>query len=148
MFDIKERLKGYKKIKILGMKFIIRKINPLLDFPADKIPQIFTSFETRRKVVETTPSITDTQKSLRDTYAIIEAGVVEPKLEKYIDGKEEGITAEDLFRDFDIGFKLYIEIITHSMNRFRGLKGLFFSIKTKQLLSTEWRKNMESLRTK
>jgi hypothetical protein len=34
---------------------------------------------------------------------------------------------------------LYAEIIGHSLNMFRGLRGVFFSIRLKLWLSTLWR---------
>ena len=40
-----EQLLGYKKIKINGMWFTIKRINPRVDFKADEIPMYFTNKE-------------------------------------------------------------------------------------------------------
>ncbi|HEA21481.1 MAG TPA: hypothetical protein ENH87_11235 [Pricia antarctica] len=142
--NLKDKLQGFKKIKVGGMRFVIRKLNPLLDFPHDKIPQIFTSYESRRPIDpnrQIQPQ--EMAKIQKDMYDVIRAGVTEPVL--HADGKD-GLCAEDLFRNIDIGYPLYFEIIAHSLNQFKGLKKLFFSIKIKRLLYTEWRKNTDVLR--
>ena len=129
-----EELRGYKKITINGMRFVIKRINPLLDFHSDQMPQIFTDFVSARP--SALPSITpeSIKKYQEDMYAVIRAGVIEPVLSK------EGITPEDLFRDMEVGVKLYQSILEHSMNRFKGLRKLFFSIRSKYNSYIEWRK--------
>lgn len=145
---IKEQLQGYKTIKINGIKFVIRKLNPLLDFRMDKMPQIFTDFLGKANIknddkVKHPASI---ERLKDDMYAVINAGVIEPEIvpvginEKK--GKEEGITVEDIFRDIEIGFKLYTEIIAHSLNRFKGLRGLFFYLRIKRILYIFLRSNI------
>jgi len=129
----KWRLAGYKRIKVNGQIFTIRKINPLLDFKSDSMPQIFTSFISRRKV----EPHTDPAKAQADMMNVIEAGLVEPELVPIgigeSRGKEAGITVEDIFRDEQTGIKLYWEIIQHSLLRFRGIKELFFWLLIKRL---------------
>lgn len=143
----KKRLLGLKDVTVNGMKFTIKRVNPLMDFPADKVPQLFTDSPSF-KSVDISKSLTPLQvENIRlMVLAYIQAGVVEPRLvpvgkgEKR--GKEDGITAEDLFRDPTMGMKLYFEILDNSLNVFRGLKGLFFSIKTKLWLSISLRVGM------
>ncbi len=132
--DPYEKLKGLKKIKIEGMSFTIKRLNPLLDFSSDNIPQIFTDFSSIKPPpsADSSPSVLNKIKD--DMFSIIKAGVVEPKLSK------DGITVDDLFRDPDIGIGLYQAILDHSLNRFKGLKKLFFSIKTKYKSYITWRK--------
>jgi len=141
----KEQLQGYKKIKINHAKFVIRKINPILDFEVNNIPQIFTSFQTRRKVKETIP---DLKALIEQMKIIVEAGVVKPQLVKrgYGDkrGHEDGITVDDLFRNEEMGSRLFSEIMFHTLNRFKGLKSLFFSLKIKLLYFINLLKNTES----
>lgn len=143
----KADLVQHKNIRVGGFDFVIRKINPLSDFPSNNIPQIFTSFISRRKA-EPTSSLTMPQilKSIEDMKLIIQVGLVKPKL--VTDNKEDGITIDDLFRDTDIVTKLYFEILTHSLNKYRGLSGVFFSAKIRHMLYTEWRKHMGKLQQK
>lgn len=136
----KHKLLGYKRIKIGGMRFLIRRVNPLMDFPAEKVPQLFTELQSARKPDPTKPPTIEQIKAMREqmlTY--IEAGVVEPRLAPVgagdKNGKEDGLTAEDLCRNQDMGMRLYWAILSHSLNTFKGIKGLFFSIKQKLLLS-------------
>lgn len=124
--DMKQELRGHKTVKVNGHKFVIKKLNPIIDFQLNEMPQIFTSFVSRRKA-EQEP---DPALMQRDMYKIVEAGLVEPELvpvgkgDKH--GKEAGITVEDIFRDPEIGARLYSEIIFHSMCHFKGLKKVFF----------------------
>lgn len=143
------QLRGYKKVKISGWEFTIRKLNPIVDFEPTKMPQIFTAFQSMRKV-EGGP-IEERQKKIEeDLKEIVFKGVVFPELVRAASGekrgKEGGITADDLFRDPEVGYKLYTEIIAHSLNQFKGLKGVFFSLKIKQLLLTQWREDMADIR--
>ena len=133
---IKEKLRLYKKVKINGVKFVIKKINPLLDFPADKMPQIFTSFKSNRPSGELQPA--EMRKTLEDVKNMILAGVVSPKI-----GEEVDIS--DIMADNSTSVQLYIAILTHSLNIFRGVKGVFFSIKTRWLMYTQWRKHMAKI---
>jgi len=130
--NLKEKCQGHKVIKVCGMKFTIRKINPLIDFPADKMPQIFTSFKSERK---TNKSPFSPQALMEQMIRVIEAGVVEPQLVPIAKGdkrgKEDGLTAEDIFRDEEMAVKLFQEIMLHTLNKYRGVKGVFFSLKNR-----------------
>jgi hypothetical protein len=136
----KRKLLGHKRIEIKGMHFVIRKVNPLMDFPADKVPQLFTDFQTVRKPDPTKPPTIEQIKAMREQMlAFIQAGVVEPRLVPVgigdKNGNEDGLTVDDICRDQDMGMRLYWEIMSHSLNTFSGVKSLFFSIKQKLLLS-------------
>lgn len=142
---LKERLQDTKKIKVLGMKFTIKKINPFIDFAPDDMPQIFTDFLSQRKPT-TEPTQTDLIRVQKEVYKTVEVGVVEPELVRVEQGerkgKENGLTVEDLFRNPEMGYKLYNEILIHSLNRFKGIRSLFFSIKMRYLLFMALRKSM------
>ena len=128
----KGTLEGRKVVVIDGSKYVIRKVNPLLDFNESGMPQIFAHFVSRRKAEKAD----DPRRHLKDLYSVLEAGVVFPALVP--DGKD-GITARDIFRDMDHGMRLYWEIITHSMNKFKGLRGIFFSVMLRSKLRMLWR---------
>jgi hypothetical protein len=150
---LKELLQGHKKIKIQGMKFVIKKINPLLDFQSDSMPQIFSDFVSKRKTEEKPiPSIEELNKLKDDMYTVIEAGLVYPPVvpigKGEQRGKEEGVTVEDIFRDLEIGYKLYFEIINHCLNKFKGLRGVFFYLRLKLTLYQLLRTSMEKHRMK
>jgi len=121
-----ERLRGIKKLTVNGMRFKIRKVNPLLDFHSDNIPTIFTDLHYKRLPDIKKTSMEDFKRTQKDMYATIFAGVVEPELVPV--GAKGGITPEDLFREPSLGIKLYYEILEHSLNKFRGLTKVFFSI--------------------
>lgn len=136
-----EDLRGYKKITVGGMRFTIKRINPLLDFTSDNIPQIFTDFKSIRDKPSLENNPTLLKKLQEDMYAVIQAGVVEPSLEK------GSIEVDDLFRDAEIGIGLYQAILEHAFNNFKGLKKLFFSIKTRYKSYITWRKLSGHYRT-
>lgn len=143
----KAKLQGHKTVRVFGDKYVIRKINPFLDFAYDSMPQIFTYQKSNRPETEVVPHPATIQKQLKDMKAIVAAGIVEPKLEPVGKGEkfrhEAGITIDDLFVDMELGTRLYLEIIAHSLNKFRGIRSLFFSIATRWSLFTEWRRNMD-----
>lgn len=141
-----EELRGYKAIKIKGMRFVIKRLNPFLDFPIETMPTIFTDFYSRHKE---TPSLDAVQvkKIQEDMQRVVASAVIEPNLipigtgDKK--GREPGITAEDLFRDPDLGYKLYNTIMAHSLRQFGGLKGLFFYLRAKYWSFMKCRKHLD-----
>lgn len=142
----KASLLGLKKISVNGSSFVIKKLNPLIDFQPEKMPQIFATFISRRQKKDQQNDEIAAKKYIEDMYAIVEAGLVSPVLTKVgkgeLRGKEEGITVEDLFHSADLGQKLYFEILAHSLNRFRGLKGIFFTRHIRRQLYIAWQKTM------
>lgn len=141
--DYRTDLLGLKTIRVNGHKFRIKKINPFLDFEADKIPQIFTYFQKARKGAPDPAHITPEmiRRNIEDMKATVKAAVVWPELGPTI------LTVDDIFRWGDTGAKLYLAIVAHSLNQFRGLKGVFFSIRIRLWLSTQWRKNTVALQS-
>ena len=131
-----EDLRGYKMITVNGMRFTIKKLNPVLDFPTDKIPQIFTDYQTVKDAPRPPSTLEAVKKSQTEMYDTIQAGVVDPKIVPV--GKEGGFTPEDLFRDPTMGLKLYYAIIENSLNQFTGINKLFFSIGIKLSLLTHY----------
>jgi hypothetical protein len=118
----KNRLREHKTVWISGVKFVIRKINPLFDFAPDKMPQIFTDIYSQRQANRTAPlTIPEIRKYQDDMMNAVKAGLVVPVL-------GDGISVEDIFSNPDVGARLFQEVLIHSLNRFRGLKGVFFSI--------------------
>jgi hypothetical protein len=126
----KADLQQHKRIKIHGHVYVIRKLNPLLDFKDGNVPQIFTNFVTRRKTEEKKPVGGEERKRIEDMKAVIQAGLVSPEISK------DGITVEDMFRDMEVAASLYLSIIEHSLNHFRGLRGFFFSVRFRYALLT------------
>lgn len=138
----RDDLQGIATVKVNGHKFKIKKLNPLLDFAAEDIPQIFTHFSKRKDSLDPSRMTQDMiKKAITDMKRVVSAGVVDPKL------CPEVLTIDDIFRWGDTGSKLYMEILAHSLNHFRGLKGVFFSIKIRRLLYTALRKNMAELQS-
>lgn len=133
----KADLRGYKRITLAGRSFVIQRLNPLLDFPADRMPQIFSEFVQNK--ADKARRAADPKRGGEDLRLVIEAGVVEPRLvpigsgEKR--GKEDGVTVDDLCRETDTAAWLYMEILVHSLNRFKGIRGVFFSTRTRRWLS-------------
>lgn len=147
----KAKLQGHKAVVIFGHRFVIRKVNPLIDFREDNMPQIFAhSLPRRKQPAEPAPG--SAEKALKrvadDMRAMILAGLVEPELVAAGNGdkrgQEDGITVEDILRQEDTATRLYWEIIAHSLNKFRGLKGVFFSLRLRYALLTAWPRDTES----
>lgn len=122
--DPRAKLLRLKTLKINGMEFTIKAVNPLVDFPPNKIPQIFTDWVSHRKP-DPKAEAPDLRRLQEGMYSVIQAGLDKPRL---FTKSADGLVVEDLFRDPTIGVKLYYAILEHSLNRFRGLSRLFFSI--------------------
>lgn len=138
----KEELLDLKKITVGGIKFEIKKINPFLDFPTDKMPQIFTELaEKYQKNKDASVSEQEMMSIDSNIKPILEAGIYRPIFEPLGQGeqrgKEKGLTIQDLFIDREIAYKLFGEIMEHSLNRFKGLARLFFSLRIRLLRFTQ-----------
>lgn len=138
----KEKILDLKTIKVGGLKFTIKKINPLLDFPADRMPQIFTDFLDKYQANnKANPSETELKSFDSNIKPVLQAGIYRPIFEPVGEGeaygKEKGLTIQDLFIDREIAYKLFSEIMEHSLNRFKGLAKLFFSIRVRLLRFTQ-----------
>lgn len=130
----KASLQGHKTVTIRGSRFIIRRIVPLLDFPMDKIPAIFTDFSKHNYQLDLSNPVI--LKRLQDDMMLtVRAAVVSPN-------KEDGVTTEDIFRDPELGYLLYLKIIEHSLLRFRGMKGSFFLVVKTLLRPIIWLKSI------
>jgi len=113
----RRKLKHQKKIKICGIKFVIQKINPidLLDKDQNlKIPDIF-KYSDRVSLAEHMQKFgsPEFKRATQEMKPIIQAGLYSPKL----DGQP--YEYDDLFRDIEIGVKLYEKIIIHSLAKFK-----------------------------
>lgn len=141
---IKTELIGLKEVRVNGGKYTIKRINPLLDFDSSSMPQIFTTYQSRRKKTEE-PAPADAAKVLADMINVVRVGIVKPELVPVgngeLRGKEDGITVEDLFRDATLGANLYWEIVVHSLNHFKGVRGAYFLARTRRMLSISWLQN-------
>lgn len=136
----KADLQGWRTVRINGWKFTIRRLNPILDFPPDRMPKLFGEFVSVRRPVLGSVVQMDEKQSMEDLKLTIAKGTVSPAI-GLTDKDKADFTADDLLRDGDTAVKLYIEIMTHSLNMLRGLRGVFFCLRIRHLLYTALRKN-------
>ncbi len=131
-----EKLRGHKKIKINGLQFVIKRINPLVDFPDDRMPSIFTD-KVKADQPENTPPLTN-QKRMEelkeDVGMILSAGLVDPSVKN--DQGIGDITIDELFLDPTACIKLYIEIMRNSIQALDWKQRVFFWIAAKSLFLT------------
>lgn len=127
----KDKLLNYKSVRINGSWFKIRPVIPLQDFTPDKMPQIFTDF-TRNNYVPDFSNPAALKKLNEDMMAVVKAGLVSPN------EKEDGITVHDLFRDQELGYKLYLSVLEHSLLKFKGIQKCFFLAVKTLLRFTIW----------
>ena len=127
----RESLHGHKRVKVGGMAFTIRRLAPLSDFPADRMPMVFSD-TTRHEAVDmgNQSVIKRVQEDMR---AVVQAGVVDPPL-----NQKDGISVADLFRDPDVGYNLYSVIMEHSLLHMAGKRIQFFFLAAPLLRFTIW----------
>lgn len=100
-------LEATQMVKISGVVFTIRKINPLHYLDGSKIIQ--AQYEVYKSGKQD-PSPETTDKKMREFFSqFLVAGVVNPKLSLKEDG--DGIFVEKMFVDWEICMKLYEEIM-------------------------------------
>lgn len=99
-----------KTVKINGIRFQIKKINPLDHLDGSKVMlQAYDIHKTKGQEAEISP------KKIKEHFAdVIIAGVVNPKIDRD--------TAEKMLNDWELVNKLYEEIISYTY----GKKKLFF----------------------
>lgn len=100
-------LNATKKIKVAGVQFTIRKINPLHYLEGSKIiQQNYDIYKTGKSDGNTEM----TEKRMKEFFSqFLVAGIVHPKLSLKDDG--QGIFVEKMFVDWDMCLKLYEEIM-------------------------------------
>jgi len=110
--DLKDVLDETKLVKIHGVIFRIKKLDPFSYMNGSHaVAQIFQTYEQKREISETN------MEKVKEHYKdVILAGVVEPKLvRKKDDG--EGILAENLFTDWGLANKLYDAILEYTYGK-------------------------------
>lgn len=117
----KEWLQAHRRVVVCGQRFVIRRISPLSDFDGASMPQIFTDTTRGQKPDLSIPAVA--KRVRQDMYAVVQAGVVDPPLAG--PGKP-GLNVEDVFRDEEVGTKLYLRILEHSLFRLRPWQIPFF----------------------
>lgn len=137
----KAALQERKRVSIGTGVYTIRRINPLLDFSVERMPTVFSSYVSPRKVDPLkAAAAVDPKRAIDEMMSVVRAGVVEPVLVEPgkgdARGREAGITVEDLFRDAQHGTELYLAIMDHTLNRFTGLRKVFFSHRIRRLQYT------------
>lgn len=113
-------LKTYK-VKVHGVIFRVRKINPLDHLTgAQVIQKHFDTYKT--KAEKENPITPGYVAKLKEHYKdVFLAAVVEPKLKRKEEG--EGILVDNLFTDWDLAQELYLQImqVTHGKKKLRSL---------------------------
>ena len=103
---LEEQLNKTKKIKVCGMKFIIKKITPFdyLD-GSESVLQFYKTYTVGDKAAADFNA-----KKLQKLYSsVFMAGIVEPKLKRKKEDPE-GIYVGNLFTEWELAQKLYEQI--------------------------------------
>lgn len=133
------KLRGHKTVKINGWKFVIKKVNPFVDFQSDRLPLVFSGVSDSAAPKEEEPKTSEGkahqyERMRKGMSEMILAGVVEPEIAPA--GESAPLTVDDLFRDPSVGVRLYYAIIDHSLNKFKGMSNVFFSLAVRLWYST------------
>lgn len=107
-----------KTVKISGVKFIIKKINPLDHLEGSKV--MLQSYDVYKiGMNKGNQEYKQSEKKIKEHLAnVIVSGVLEPKIVH----KGEGILVEDLFSDWNLVNELYEQIITFTYGKKKLLK--------------------------
>lgn len=111
---LNDLLRETKKVKIRGVIFVIKKINPMDHLTgAEVMMQTYADYiEKRQHDKAVQPNYEKMKKHLTD---VLLAGVVKPELDRKPGG--ESIHVEEVFRDWDLAMDLYNEIMTYTYGK-------------------------------
>lgn len=103
-----------KKVTVCGIKFKIRKINPIDYFNGSK--SVIQFYDTYKQPDVNDPGFANNLSKVKDHFAdVILAGVVEPKLSRK--KGEDGIPIENLFTDWGLAGDLYGAIMEYTYGK-------------------------------
>lgn len=107
--ELKDVLNETRKVKVRGIRFIIRKINVLNYLDGSKVVQkVYDTYKTTKE-----PIPEQSEKKIREHLSeVLVAGVFEPKLS--FKEEEGSIQVEKLFSDSLLATELYAEIMNFS----------------------------------
>lgn len=112
--ELKKVLNETKKIKVLGIRFTIKKVNLLNYLDGSKVLiQAYDTHKTAGQKAVSNPSFSE-DKIKRHYADIFLAGVVTPQLAatKELAEKEKRVFVGDLFVDWNLATELYVQIMT------------------------------------
>ncbi|NNG10216.1 MAG: hypothetical protein HKM92_08580 [Arenibacter sp.] len=107
-----------KKVKISGIIFHIKKINPMDHIDGSKVlMKTFVTYEEKRAAEKAKPepdkkAMEKTQSHMAD---VILAGTVKPKITRT--PEDEGTCIEELFDDWELAGELYNEILSYTWGK-------------------------------
>lgn len=107
------------RVKVEGVIFIIRKINPLDFMTGSKaLLQMFDTYKTKpEKIAMESMDAAQTAK-LKEHYAdVFLAAVVDPLLVRKQEDSDKGIWVDNLFTDFELFNGLYLKIMELSYGK-------------------------------
>lgn len=119
---IKFRLAGFKKVKINGVRFVIRKLNPTDHLAGLKILLSYHDLYKKQKdhKVDKISRLEDLQKMEKFFRDFIYAGVVSPKISMIADKTQlapDEIHVDDILSNLDTTRKLASAIIGHTYKK-------------------------------
>lgn len=120
--NIEKALFPTKRVKIEGIIFVIRKINPL-DYLAGfrVLQQTFDTYDQKSSADKQLSETVNVDKIRAHYTDVLTAAVIEPKLTRQ--KEETGLWVDALFNSWEICEKLYNEILifTHGKKKLKSL---------------------------
>ena len=120
---LKDHLRETKKLKINGIMFTIRKVNPVDFLDGSKILlNEYQLYDIGKKAVAGDDVGLDKQmKKLKKHFIdVFMCGVTNPQLTRKPDQEPEKIGVDELFIDWDLSNELYEEIMSFSYGKKKG----------------------------
>ena len=108
--DLGDVLNETKVVRLHGVKFVIRKIDPMMHLEGAKVMQAyFAEYKEKQALLQPKVPEADVLKKTKEHMAaVFLKAVVSPKLVK---GNEPGPSVEDLLADWTLATAVYSEII-------------------------------------
>lgn len=114
--NLERAINETKKVRIKGITFRIRKIDPLNYLDGSKaIQKVYDVYEEKKKNEAPIVSDSDIKKAKEHFRDVILAGTISPKLSRKED--ESGFWVEKLFLDWELVESLYTQIMTYTYGK-------------------------------
>jgi len=125
---LKTHLRESQELKIKGVLFTIRKVNPIDFLDGSKVLlNEYQLYEVGKKSIEgDTVALNNQMKKMKKHFTdVFMCGVVSPKLTRKLDKEPEKIGVEELFIDWDLANTLYEAIMQFSYGKKKGFLGIW-----------------------
>lgn len=113
-----DHLRGSKQIILKGIRFEIRKLNPMDYLEGGKVMQeVYATYKTDEEKKIDAKMVKNIEKIKAHMRDVIMAGVVRPELVRKPEDNPVAVCVDEIFADWELAQLLVAEILNHTYGR-------------------------------